>query len=163
MRPTIAAVQVLLASVAGCGTPPAPPPAPPGGDAGRAAVHRVVGEMHAGQTARSAAWDQSVREGKTPTPTAFFDVEVAALERAELRGCPADFATAFRELVEARRRQLRAATRYAAEVPAWDRWVLVERQGVAAGQPAHEREIAEAARAYDAAWDRLGAVCARYP
>lgn len=161
MRSALAtAFAVLFCSAAGCGKPAAPAAAeaPPG----RAAVHRVIGVLQAEQEGRKAAWQQSVAEGKTPAPADFFFVEVAELEKVSLTDCPADFAEAFRALIRVRQRQLRAANRYKAEVPRWETWVAIERQGEAPDLPAHEREIAAAAAAYGAAWDELGRVCARY-
>jgi hypothetical protein len=118
--------------------------------------------MHAEQTQLEQAWKQSASEGKMPTPTDFYFVEVATLEKVDLTGCPADFTDAFRNLIQARQRQLRVATKYKIEVPKWEAWSVIERMGSSSDMPVHEREIVAAAKDYNAAWDNLGAVCARY-
>ena len=151
----------------GCGSSSPPPPpaqaqAADGNAAERAAVRQVLQTMQAKNDRMKAAWQQSVTEGKTPAPTDFFFVEVASLQEADLTGCPADFRESFQALVRSRQRQLRAAETYKGEVPGWDAWTLIERKGDAPDAPPHEREIAAAARHGDAAWQNLGAVCARY-
>ena len=161
MRPVCAILAGLSCWASGCGTP-APPPAAAEAPAGRAAVHRVVEGMQAEQARLKGAWQRSASEGKTPAPADFIFVEVSMLEKVDLTGCPADFTDVFRGLIRARQRQLRAANKYKAEVPQWEAWVAIERQGDAPDLPAHEREIAAAGAAYGTAWDELGRVCARY-
>lgn len=153
-------LAVLCCWVVGCGSSPTSPPAKNSPE--KAAVHRVIETMQVEQTQLKKAWQQSASEGKTPTPTDFYFVEVATLEKVDLAGCPADFTEAFRNMIRARQRQLRVATKYKTEVPRWEAWSLIERLGDSPDMPVHEREIVAAAKEYNAAWDNLGSVCARY-